>query len=238
MLNSEKTFDITFQPLFSIDISYDDLFNCENECEDMICRCRVIEHATVEDCRNISSTSFVIFQKRTGAEFKNKSKSYSPSKVEKYCISKLLDMHDAFNTSHYTPIIEDGYYGQEITGVEIDFDHKNLCEDVKTMLSFDDDVDKIFFILKKEYGHISEMLADVTDVEIKYFRLSLIKPGAGFGNSNYDKDYHRPVASMPVYGIMYNGIIVDGHHRYAELLKQQRDKKHNGNTKFPYIVLK
>lgn len=135
-------------------------------------------------------------------------------------------LHGGYNKDNYEPIISDGYYGEQIDNVS--FDGKlPLIQDAQKVLNYKTDIEKVFFVLEKEYGFIAPIIADCTSVEVVDLKTSDIEPSSGFETMKSQGLYLYDVNNDNVKGIIYNdrNLLIDGNHRYGFLIHQEANDK-------------
>lgn len=208
---------VIFDPRWYVDVSYSRSYNCEGEGCACICRCSTIEDAKVESV-SLSTGMFSIFEPKETKHNPPKVRNvkYKPTAVELYCLDRLLRIHKAYDAALYTPRIVGGYYGQETDGA--DFEGSNQLQvDAAEMVNLSSDIEKIKFVLLKEYTHILDLIKDTTDVVIEELNPSKILKNDDYAIrvKNNQKKYEF-AEGLPV-GVVYRGRLIDGYNRFASL---------------------
>lgn len=159
---------------------------------------------------------------------------YHFNAIEAYCVNKLIQQNNLYRPSMYKVIDDKAgnqlivpnrqYYSKAFNQFE-----KDVCE----MISLEENIDKIFFILKKEYGFIAEMISDCKHADIHILKsLDDIRTSSSFKHMDLPASYISSIHDAPAFGIVYKGLLIDGHHRYKILKNQFKTKS------FPYVVIK
>lgn len=133
---------------FEFDIAYDTDRDCESHGCDIICRC-----STINNVRIISLNDPITIN------------NYPISAMNNYCIGRLLSIHGSYNINNYEVNTCSGYYGEEIRDVSFTYIHE-LTRDVTAMLALDNDLEKLKYVLLKEYSFLPDYFDAVTGVFI------------------------------------------------------------------------
>lgn len=203
----------------SVDLDYDIERNCQDFNCDSICRCSQIVNIEIESI-DVDYNDFKFARSKKGE------KKEKLSEVEEYCLQRLVALHGGYNKDNYEPIISDGYYGEQIDNVS--FDGKfPLIQDAQKVLNYKTDIEKVFFVLEKEYGFIAPIIADCTSVEVVDLKTSDIEPSSGFETMKSQGLYLYDVNNDNVKGIVYDerNLLIDGNHRYGFLIHQEANNK-------------
>lgn len=215
----------------SIDTDYDYYRDCkEYGCdEEGICRCGRIQNIEIGDA---SLDDYVV----------NRVAAYYPGQGEifKYCLDRLLRIHEIYKKEYWSVETTGGYYGQELESPEVSWEKALAIEtDVKELLSKSDD-ERIAFILEKEYGYLLSSLKGA-----KYKVITVPTSSIKVGNEVYagkvkaedckvynPTNYKLPIGiyrelrkvSIHELGVseskpMYK--IIDGYHRYIQFRNQK-----------------
>lgn len=227
---------ITLNLRYYLNVNYDEEHSCQSSQCDTICRCSKIVNATIPpqhinlhemlDNLSINLNTFTSHKKPKP----RRGKIYTPSKIEIYCIERLFSFYELYNTNNYDIQIVNGYYGEEI-GAVMPKNLDNIIDDIKKILCFDNEIDKIKFVLNKEYSYLLDVVNKSTTVTIKHINASeLYKNDNYFSRiKNNDCDY-KLNTNLPI-GVVYenNGSyrLIDGYHRTVLAC--------GGN--YPYIVI-
>lgn len=219
---------INFDTYSSIEVDHNTERNCSTFVCDSICRCGTLVDMKVSEI-NVDYGDFK-FSKKKGTK-----KAKDLSDVDKYCLTRLIALNGGYEEDNYDPIAVNGYYGEELGNV--DFLNKNtLINEAQEMLNLKTDIEKVFFVLRKEYSFIAPLIADCTNVEIIKVKLSDIKASNGAIMLKSQENYLYDVEDDEIKGILYgnNNLLIDGNHRYSYLVT----KKGIDNKKyFSYISL-
>lgn len=147
--------------------------------------------------------------------------------LHKYCIDRIVRHYKPWDLSKFDVEVIPDYYGEEIAGVTWSY-FDDVIKHIENMLQLSD-IEKIFYVLKLEYGFVLDRLAkctnaqvitvDTTDVKYAqqqyYNRLEI-----DVVNSYADYDFARAVC------IEINGYydIIDGYHRLAAANNSNMDE--------------
>ena len=236
----------------AIDYNYDSARNCDDSCSGVggICRCEEIISEQVTEVCPYGLTNTIVKKlvdsisktRKINKESKQHIKKELSSVFFFYCLYRLLIAHNAHDPHRWDLIIGNGYYGQEILGVEF-LNFSALKQDLSHLLSLDSDDERVRFVLEKEYGFLLPHLVDAEfDVEYvpreKLFSKKLDATDF-YQKKPYDYVYYYDVnydKKLPI-GI-YNPVadnyyVVDGHHRYEDLVLANPKIK-----QFPVISIK
>lgn len=185
---------------FDFDIDYDINHDCETHGCDYICRCSTISNIKILSLNDPISV-----------------KNYPTSVMNDYCIGRLLSIHGSYNIDNYEVTTCSGYYGEEISGVC--FAHMgDLTSDINAVLSLPNDLEKLKYVLLKEYSYLPDYFDGVATLLVESVNLSDIVL-----NGLQKRDITQMVVdpTTPV-GVLrridstkYS--IVDGYSRYAVL---------------------
>lgn len=217
-----------FNVRWSVDVDYDTERDCENNGCDGICRCSTITNTKIDDI-DVSWTDFKLVDEK-GKKVPIKK---GPSDIEKYCLNRLIVIHGGFDEDNYEIIIDRGYYGEEIGGITFE-DSNSLIDDANELLELDTDLDKVLFVLLKEYSYIPTLIESVTDAEVIALPLSEVQPSHGSGMMKAQDNYIYRVENEDEFmGIIFDShLLIDGNHRFSYL-----NTKFKSNKKFKFINL-
>lgn len=146
-----------------------------------------------------------------------------------------MRIYKTYDKSLYKLLIGDSYYGEEV----YDFQFENMdsfCNSVKKVLSLDDEVYKIKYILNEEYSYILDSIKDVESVSIENVNLNknclnndyLMRLKKDAGQNNYNFEPEVPVGVLLKSGNDYR--LIDGYHRFTTL-------KSLNQSQASYVVL-
>jgi hypothetical protein len=224
------SFQVTgFSTDYSIEVDYDTSRNCNSSCHNDMCRCGVITNTSIESV-NVSWSDFRFSQKKGFFGKKHL------SEVDKYCLNRLIALNGGFNKENYELNISNGYYGEELIGCYFNNETK-LVKEAQELLDLETEIEKIFFVLKKEYSYIAPLIADCNQVELIKVKLSNIQPSSGGLMMKSQTSYLYNVEEEDeVKGILFGdmNLIVDGNHRLSYLINKLGD---SSKKQFTYIKL-
>lgn len=226
-----NSIDLNLRYYFAIDY---DTTPCKG-CDDY-CRCGQIINATIKtsnieldklvDLIRITLNSMTTHKKpkiRAGV-------TYTPTKIEKYCIERLFSIYKLYDTNNYDIKTVSGYYGEEIGAVTPkDFD--NITNDIKHILCFDNEIDKIKFILNKEYGHLLDIIDASTQVVIKHVCASEL-----YKNDNYFSRIKKSDCNYKLNNNLPIGVVYENNNSYRLIDGYHRTILACGGN-YPYIVI-
>lgn len=209
------------------EIDYDTERNCFEAGCDSICRCSRIVNATIRTM-NVTYSNFEFKKKNPKTDRMIKHKI---SDIEAYCIGRLILAHGGRNVDSYEINTTQGYYDEE---AYVTFNNKiQLTEDVEKLVNMKKDIDKVFFVLEKEYSFIADIIKTCTNVDIINIKPSSIQPSTGSMMLKRQESYVFDIYEGDIVGIVKDGhLLVDGNHRYSYI------RTHNLQDKnFKYISL-
>ena len=219
---------LDFKTHRSIEVDYDTKRDCNSYGCDGICRCGTLINMEITDI-NVDYSDFTFSRK------KGMKTSKHLSEVDKYCLNRLIVIHGGYNKESYDPVAVNGYYGEELG--ETDFSGKQyLIKDAQEMLNLETDIEKVFFVLGKEYSFIGPVIANCTNVKIIKVQLRDIKVNNGTTMLKAEDNYLYNIESDEVKGILYGNenLLIDGNYRYSHLITQKGIKS---KTCFSYLSL-
>jgi hypothetical protein len=217
-----------------ISYSYIRKFDCPvynlSSCIEKDCHCSYIDDFEIRniDYNNLVKIIFEYFypkSKETGRLFKIISILNNITKTsEYYILDRLCSIYKLWDNDSYVPNIYKGYYGQELNGVfikeeiskKIEF-HFNEIQKKECL------EEKIYYILKLEYGYILNILEN-KNISIKKLDKSKIE----IFNKEYKNNVISKISKPSIYGI--KGILlknnnkytlIDGYHRYINDLNKK-----------------
>lgn len=156
---------------YNTSVNYKTIYSCDvSGCDDEgICRCSEIENAEV-DYVDVFAIAISIYEDMFDSKTKTGHRDdqlnillngYS-KELNLYTIDRILRKWKIWEKSKWQIDIVNGYYGQEIEGVEIKLDIADeIQSDIETALSIENMKDRIEWLLKLEYGSILKSLVDV-----------------------------------------------------------------------------
>lgn len=220
---------VSFDPRYYLELDYDTYHDCEAYGCDSICRCGRIENARVTGV-SLSPGMFTVFEDKLTKHKEPHTRKVVVkfSDIEAYCVDRLLRIHKAYELSSYTPRICGGYYGEETNGADFDGGDA-LVDDVSKLVNMSTDIEKVKFVLTREYSFLLDRIKDTTEVSIE-----TITPKSLFKNDDYAmrvKNQKKPyefAEGVPV-GVVHDGRLIDGYNRFASLDQEK---------KYRFIVLR
>lgn len=238
MLKQKKTQALLyFPPLtdlkYMVDYEYDSYYPCQHGsgcCDDDYCRCCEISNVRIT---NVPINYFVEFL--CGKAKKNLSKEENKKDtILRYCVDRILRLHQIYDNNNFDTSVRDDYYGQEVGTIYL---KQNCCNIINTSLSqlkSLPDIDKIKFVLELEYGYLLDkiktstllVIVEVTGSDIIHSNGEYIKK---IKQDDVYKDYNLPMAVCVSEGKKYK--IIDGYHRISYI-------RNSKQKSFNIIVLK
>lgn len=212
--------------LYTLEYDYEESKTCEeSSCrEEGICRCGTIENTTITE---VGITQSEITIKIDG---KNKRKIiYKRSKIDKYCIDRLLHIHNVYDKESYELGICNGYYGEEICSATF-CNEKNLLKDIEEMLQMTD-IEKIKFVLHKEYNYLLPEVEQTKYVKIEYRDIDLLVANNTYLSRVKKEDIFLTSDTSLPQGIVVGNRLIDGYHRVSKNIML-------GNNTCKFIILK
>lgn len=236
-MNIENTIYFKYDFHDLVEFNHDrEPFNCTGECSG-ICRCRRVVDESVYSAKDIYHRCVMPYRLKKSENNDGRLIEIPIvlDTIDKYCIDKLLSIHDYYNTEIYEPSITADYYGEYINKTICNKDSENFEKDVTKLLSFQDPLEKVMFILERDYGYLARVLHECSGVKVVDVPLSDIIPARMFDQFVPEKEYHADLTLMTCYGVLFNGRLIDGHHRFHELAKREKNTKNR--PKYRYIEL-
>ncbi|ASV44499.1 hypothetical protein PBI_SCTP2_484 [Salicola phage SCTP-2] len=224
--NKQKDND-TIDYRFMVQIRWESSRDCMGRnCGDGPCRCEEIEETWIEDDQAelfsgvYLSVLNAIKTKNLTTNRKVKADQFLNT-IHKYCIERLCVHHNVHNKDLYDIDVVGGYYGQEIGSVTFE-NQKELNDDILYILNTcKNDIERIKFILEKEYAYLLDSIENVTQCDIEYFNVKdIAKNSIELTRiKNNDNEYFIELdpKSMPI-GIIHNNVLIDGHNRTKKIL--------------------
>lgn len=188
--------------------------NCT--CDD-ICRCSIIEDFRIVGFETKSPWHSIIMEIKKTNTVGYRNYSYcNYSKLDEYCIERIMVKLGSFVKENYSPVICGGYYGEEFNGFTFVNDTP-LTTTVYNMLQLETDIEKVLFTLGVEYSYIADIVAESTKVSVVEFKLSDITPSAGSMMMKNQTEYILDLDDK-ILGVVKGNLLIDGNHRYSYLL--------------------
>ena len=204
-------------------------FSCDiSGCyEEGICRCSTIDEVEIVsiDIEKLTNKIFRdIYESNITQERDDKLVDliwgYNPSQINKWCIDRVLIINRVYDKSNWTYTIQSGYYGEEVEDFYLVEDLFRKVEwQIEEILNIESLKDKVFYLLKLEYGEILEKLKDkefsVEQVDIN----KIIFPNSTHLNKvlknslSFYTDYSLPKGI--VLSRDENYYVIDGYHRLS-----------------------
>lgn len=209
---------------YECDYSCDD-YGCEDE---GICRCMSIINPKVKSV-DVNRLSNHIYSKVVGRGTRSDKLSdllYGGSLVDTYCINRILTKFKIWKSSNWRFVINPSYYGEEIVDIKIqDKLFSELLSEFDRIISIDDLSEKIKYVLKFEYGYLTDELksggfelVDINKSDIEWVNEKNLDLVSKKGLNHYRK-YELPRGVVKKVGDKYH--IIDGQHRIYSSSKEK-----------------
>ena len=213
-----QPFEVTYRPY--AEINYDRNSDCDYRGCDTICRCSRIENAKIISV-SFHITTVTCTQKIPTKSGAMRSKDYKFSEVESYCIDRLLRLHKAYDPLLYEVVIENGYYGEEL-GTPKFVNKSVLISDILEVIQLASDIEKVKFVLNKEYSFLLETVDTTSSVSIVNIELSKLAKNVDYASRikkqseeyNFGETRHRPLPIGVVVKTITTLSLIDGSHGY------------------------
>jgi hypothetical protein len=127
------------------------------------CRCTTIERAWVESI-NVKLVIRELYDKYCEEH----------SEINEYCFDRICSVFKIYDKDYYEVESTWGYYGEEIGGVYFENEEK-VVEAYNELLNLENDIDKIKYILKLEYGYLIDRVVHTTSATIEEVNTEKIK---------------------------------------------------------------
>ena len=213
-----------------IDYDYLREYYCEqSSCHDEgICRCSSIVDVEIKSV-NLTFISDVIYSELLPSDKISKKREmklsellYGGETVDRYCIYRILSINKVYMPCNWELNIIGGYYGQETEGFNLDPSvFSKISSEINFLYSLQNMSDKLKYVLKLEYGHLTNTVKD-SDFEI----ISIYKTDIDTKSLNKNhllnvkqedlSHYQRGSYNLPrgIVKKLTNGYsIIDGYHR-------------------------
>ncbi len=211
--------------VFTWDLIYsggiDEEHDYESDCEeygcnnDFCCRCSKIVDARIINFDPVEVINFLVNKISKTINF---NKVTISENIFKYCLDRIFNANGFYDEHSYEVVINPGYYGEEIGGIQAHCGDKTI-EEIMSLLRLSD-INAIKFVLNKEYGHVLENVDNCKTANVVWANIKDIV----ISNENYsrklDKDiikvyekYPYPIGVYRKSGGKY--LITDGYHRYS-----------------------
>jgi hypothetical protein len=225
----KKIFEVYFGNVYMIDYDCDYSYDCKSAGCDSICRCGKI-HNIIINSINCDLSNVSISEQYSDKRGAKRRKNYSQTRIEKYCVDRLLRIYKTYDKSLYRLIVEGGYYGEEISGFKFE-KQDELVSSIVKLLNFDNDLDKIKFTLSEEYSYILNTINNSKSIDVITIKLESVimneeyiqrlkKNLMQFGDYNFEPN-------IPVGLVRREGgdfILIDGYHRFISLKNKNVEK--------------
>lgn len=149
-------------------------------------------------------------------------KPYNPSKVEKYCIDRLMRIYKTWDTNLYNATVVAGYYGEEIG--EITFlKNQELLNSIIDIFTMVNDLERVKAVLNKEYKFLLDVVKNANSLKIEQIYLNKIVFNEDYLSRLKNEDYPKYIMEKVPCGILTKNNdgtyrLIDGYHRYLEML--------------------
>jgi hypothetical protein len=218
---------------WAVDFEYDYDRDCDRAGCDSICRCGRFSNVRASNV-SLAPDHISVEEQYVDRAGKNRKRTSTVSRIERYCIDRLMRVHKAYDTSLYEAHISGGYYGEEIVGASFE-NERAMLSDIQEMLNLGSDAEKVKFALHAEYASLLDVIQDLQGVMTEMVDLKkMVRNDAYAERLKRDySGYNFGAEDLPV-GValrIAGGIrIIDGYHRLTALLA-------DGKKKGLYIVL-
>lgn len=156
-----------------------------------------------------------------------------PDPILRYCIDRIITKSELWDSEKWTTSVSQGYYGQELDGVEFT-GTTEVNREIDRIWDLNS-TQKIQAVLEKEYGYLIDRVKNATCAQIRNVKSSVLN----FPNQEYSKkleieivesyansmkkgQYGLPIGIFYEVGNKYN--VIDGYHRLmAATLVWQND---------------
>lgn len=225
-----------------VEFSYDIKYNCPvsnlSSCFEKYCNCSYIDNFKIKTINYNSLINYIFSffypkNKINSRIFKIVSILGNISKKsEYYIIERLCSIYNIWDKKSYIPNIYNGYYGVETNGIFIKKDiadtieyHFNKIQQIESL------VERIYYILKLEYGSVLEVLENkniclekIENSKVEIFNNNYLNKIVQ-ENIKYNSSPNTYISGMLVK--QYDKyILIDGYHRFIN----------NKNKKSLYLV--
>ncbi len=150
-----ENFEILFGNVYNIDYECDYQYNCEAEGCDSICRCGKIKNLTITNL-NFGLKDLHINKFYKDKANRKRSKPYNKTPIESYCFDRLMRIYKTYDKSLYELLTGGGYYGEEVDGFQFE-NMDSFCKSVGKVLSLDNEIDKIKYVLNEDYSYVLDV---------------------------------------------------------------------------------
>lgn len=216
---------------FSFFINYDtrENYSCEySGChEEGVCRCSIIEEVIIKnvDINELSEEIFDRLDQDVLSSRRNKKLTellwdYDYDVVNQYCINRILTINRLWESDSWCPKISMSYYGEEVEDIVIEENIFNKISsqilEVLNILSLEE---KVFYILKLEYGNVLENILDkkMSIQDVSFNKIEF--PQKSHLNSVKSKDLNFYKNFDFIRGIVRSNRdryqVIDGYHRLS-----------------------
>lgn len=199
---------------YSVEVDYDVRYDCHDSgCdEDGICRCGVIENASVKE-----------FYPGSIMDWLGSTMPKDASDLDQYLLERLVKL--TVRTEMFEVTTCGGYYGEEIDSVMIDTGTQAYQEFARKIEAFNrltSTTEQVQMILTLEYGYLLPEIAAIEEWDVLNLPIKQVHADDGVLSRISKEIAQGYIANPPSHGI--RGVVVprgdgyrlvDGFHRYA-----------------------
>lgn len=194
-----------------VDYDYDTSRDCEAHGCDSICRCSIITSIRVRSV-NASSLAEAIIR---GLKIRED--------LDKYAIDRIVRSLKLYETNIWDVTKGPGYYGEEITGVDLPWDTKGELR--QTIENYINAPNKIEFLLQLEYGYLLPVVTN-KKWEIRSVPIGQVVAAQDDYRKKVSGDLYKEYDGV-VAIVVPNGDklrLIDGYHRYVSAVNNNKRK--------------
>lgn len=204
---------------WDFNLDYNTFLPCERYGEGCTCdgysRCGQIENACVEKVDVVDVARSIVGD--------------ASNEMFLYAADRLVRIYELYDTDAWHVNVCSGYYGEEIDYIEIESHdtYSSLMEDLTWLVNMSTS-QFVEYLLKKEYGFLLDRVQNLEWKIIEVAAADLIVPNTHYagkvrGNTKIYENHTLPIGVYVECDGKYS--LVDGYHRYVEIVVQQNQKK-------------
>jgi len=217
-----------------IDYDYLREYYCEQSgCHDEgICRCSSIVDVEIKSV-NLTFILDLVYSELLPSDKVSRNREmklseilYGGETVDRYCIYRILSINKVYMPYKWELNIVGGYYGQETDGFIMDTSvFSKISSQIDFLYTLQSMSDKLKYVLKLEYGHLSEVVKDCdfeiisiykTDIDTKSLNKNHLFNVKQEDLSHYQRgSYNLPRGIVKKLADGYS--IIDGYHRIESI---------------------
>lgn len=182
-----------------------------------VCRCSRITSARVKDASGIGPQHMKLVRLATKT---TPLKEYKPSRLESYCLQRLMVHHGCYAPENYEISTCGGYYGEEVSDISFSSLHE-LQMSVRELFMQQSDHEKVMYILNLEYGFIADIVKQTNAVELVEMNLGAIQASAGAMMLKRQHSYLYHLEHDSILGITLDRLLIDGNHRLSYMIGEE-----------------